>query len=424
MKSQRLVCRLVALLGIGAGALATPVAASAQSLSSRVETATLTLPHSLEPASQNWCTWELCYLGPRLYHQPRADGSLLVGWTDSSGTGHVSAVSGGALGATHDFPGTRLKGLVAHSDDGYAVLLWDSSTDVMWLSRRQADGSQVWTTSLNSSVAVFDNDVGDSRLGFDGATYAAYYAVYGVSDPYTGHNGDQLTLVSSNGVVGPGGWDFGCSHSMAELVGYHPGLGQTTVLCSSDCYPQKGLNADYSHLLVASDGGCDGMVSLQLGQMAAAESAWKVAFNALDRPCCEAHGIGLATVDASYQTSVAWLTSTDGSTERDPVLARLQNLGTTERYLVGWRTINDSVFHLGVVDGGGAFLEGPESLAGTGIGWGERDDSFRSNPDGSVSWLHGDPSSTTLKVHRFRDGVLFSDGFESGDTSAWSATVP
>jgi len=279
-----------------------------------------------------------------------------VGWTDSSGTGHVSVVIGGALSATHDFPGTRLKGLVAHSDDGYAVLLWNSGTSVMRLSRREGDGSQVWATDLNSSIAVFDNDVGDSRLGFDGAVYAAYYAVYGVSGPYSGHNGDQLTLVSSNGVIQPGGWDWGCSHSMAELVGHHPGLGQTTALCSSDCYRRRA-SRDYSHLLVTP-------TATVVHGVAAARSdggrgeRLEGGLQCPRSPCCEGHGIGFATVDASYQSSVVWLTNTDGSTERDPVLARLQDLGATERYLVGWRTVNDDVFHLGVLDGDGVFLEG------------------------------------------------------------------
>ena len=56
---------------------------------------------------------------------------------------------------------------------------------------KSADGSEVWSTNLNSSIAVFDNDIGDSRLAFDGTTYAAYYTVYGISGMYAEHNGDR-----------------------------------------------------------------------------------------------------------------------------------------------------------------------------------------------------------------------------------------
>jgi hypothetical protein len=381
-------------------------------LAARVRTTTVTLPQPLEPAMASYCTWGACTLGPRLYPAPRADGSLLVGWTDSSGTGHVSVVTGGVIGGTHDFPGTRVKGLVAHEDGGYAVLLWNSASNVTWLSRRSANGSETWATDLNSTVAVLGLTCGDSRLAWTGTTYAAYYAVYGTSGPYAGHNGDQLKLVGAAGAVLTGGWDWGCSHSMAELVGYHTLLGGPTALCSSDMYPQKGLVADRSRLLVASDGNGAGLVSLQLGQMAAGATTWKVAFNAMNRPCCTAFGIGFASVDAAFGTTVAWLTSGDGAYERDPVLARLPARSPAERYVVGWRTTNDADFHLAVVDGGGAFLEGPQSVGAAGIAWGDRDDSFRGNRDGSITWVQGDASSSTLRVYRFVDDLLFTDGFE------------
>jgi hypothetical protein len=98
--------------------------------------------------------------------------------------------------------------------------------------------------------------------------------------------------------------------------------------------------------------------------------------------------------------------------------------GTPERYLVGWMTTNDGAFHLGMIDGTGVFLEGPEQLSPAGPGWGNRDDSFRSAPDGSVAWVEGAAGSTNLALYRYVDSAIFADGFESGESGAWSSTTP
>jgi len=42
-----------------------------------------------------------------------------------------------------------------------------------------------------------------------------------------------------------------------------------------------------------------------------------------------------------------------------------------------------------------------------------------------VQWTFGRGSANARVVLRHRpSGLIFADGFESGDTSAWSATVP
>lgn len=56
---------------------------------------------------------------------------------------------------------------------------------------------------------------------------------------------------------------------------------------------------------------------------------------------------------------------------------------------------------VGVINGSGNFLAGPEEASSAGIAWGNRDDSFRTRPDGSVSWVQGDPISTALHWYRF-----------------------
>jgi len=386
-------------------------------IESRIITSALTLPQSLEANSSSWCTWTYCTIGPRLYLAPRSDGSFLVGWTDNFGTGHVSTVTGSSIGSTQNFAGSRVRGLVVHDDGSYAVLLKNGTT--LNLSKRAANGSQTWTTNLNSTIAEDSSPLGGHRLAYGDGYYAAYWAVHS----FSGHEGDQLTFVNDSGVIQGGGWDWGCSHSMAELVGYHStGVG-FTMFCTTDAFPDPpGLKMNLYTTVFQGAGNKEGLVSVQLGQMAEWENGWKVAFNALDTAGSEAYGVGLATVGDPAPT-VVWLTATDGTNERDPSLARLGSQ-VPERYLVGWRTKNDGVFHIGVIDNAGVFLEGPEEMSVTGPGWGNRDDSFRGLANGSVAWLEGSAGSTTLRLYRYVDTAVFSDGFESGNSDHWSSTTP
>ncbi len=119
---------------------------------------------------------------------------------------------------------------------------------------------------------------------------------------------------------------------------------------------------------------------------------------------------------------MVWLTDTNGRYERDPVLARLGSQ-LPEQYLVGWMMENDRTFHIGIINGAGTFLEGPETMSSSGPGWGSRDDSFTSAPDGSVAWLEGNAYATTLELHQYAVLTVFGDGFETGSTTGWSSTT-
>jgi hypothetical protein len=326
----------------------------------------------------------------------------LVGWTDSSDNGHVSIISNsGGLDQTYDFPARSVRGLVAHDDDKFAVLLWDPVSKIMHLSKRNTNGSEVWTTNIDGSLTSFNPGIGDSRLTYGNDLYAAYFAVHGDTGWPQGHEGDQLTYVSSDGTIQSGGWEWGCSHSMAELISYHPTLNKFVPVCSSDCYASKGILLNDNQVVYQCDGNCGGLVSAQLGQIAPSNNSWKLVFNALNRPGYVGKGISLATIDGSFQSSYVWLTNTNGEYERDPVIARLGSSLQTDRYLVGWRTTNDNVYWLGVINGSGNFLAGPEEVSSAGIAWGNRDDSFRTHADGSVTWVQGNPLSTTLYLYRF-----------------------
>lgn len=378
---------------------------SPASLKDRITEVTVALPQPLEEKAGNWCTWGGCSISPRLYHEPLADDRTLVGWTDSAGNGHVSVISD-TIEHTFDFSAQSIRGLVAHDDGTFAVLLWDPNAEIIWLSKRGENGDEIWTTNLNSEIAVADFWLGDGRLTYGNGLYIVYFTVQGVSGGFTGHHGDQLTFVGDDGVIQDGGWGWGCSHSMAELVSYRADLDQFIAVCSSDCFPGKGIFVNGGHQVYESDGNCGGCVSAQLGQFALGEGSWKLVFNALDRQGYEGHGIALATIDEDYQSDFTWLTNTDGSYERDPVIARLRPDGETERYLVGWTTTNDETYWLGVIDGAGHFLAGPEEVTSAGVAWGNRDDSFRTRADGSISWVQGEPTSTGLHIFRFEESTF------------------
>jgi hypothetical protein len=101
---------------------------------------TITLPHLLFGTCSSYCTWGGCGLGPRLYHEPLPNGSTLLGWSDLdtsdlSSDGHVSVIVEEVVEQTFDFEGRPVRGLAAHPDGSFAVLLWDQEADIMYLSK-------------------------------------------------------------------------------------------------------------------------------------------------------------------------------------------------------------------------------------------------------------------------------------------------
>lgn len=408
LPAHRRIVPAAAAAGLVAALLAAPAPAA---IPDRTSTTTLTLPAALEPNRGNWCTWGFCSLTPRLYHHPLADGRTLVGWTDSALNGHVSVVSGSAITATFDFPARPVRGLVGHDDGSFAVLLLERSgtttidDDATWLSRRNAAGVEQWSVRVTSASNA-SNDVGDSRLGYGGGVYGAYLSVHGISGSTAGHEGDEYRRVSDAGATLTGGWTWGLSHSMAQLIDWHPGTSSLLTAGTSDCYPGKGLYAGRTRLLWAADGDCAGRAQVMLGQMAAAANQrWLVAFNAIERAGFPAKGVGLASFAPTGSAAITWLTNTTGADERDPVLARIGAGLGSNRFLVGWRLLSNGEYRLAVVDSTGALIEGP-TVVSPAVKWGYRDDSFRTRPDGSVSWVRGDAGSTTLRLHRYVEATV------------------
>lgn len=375
-------------------------------IANQITMTTINLPATLEGSAGSWCTWGGCTIGPRLYHAPLLNGDSLIGWTDVNGNGHVSLVSNSGQ-QQWNFPNTAIRGLISHNDGSFAILRWDRNADIIWLSKHQSNGTESWKVSLNSDIARAEFWLGDGRLEYGNGQYAAYFTVKGTDGGFTGHYGDQLTYVSDAGIIQPEGWNWGCSHSMAQLVTYHPALDEFAAVCSADCYPDKSIHwVNASQQIYQGDGNCGGIVSTQLGQMAVAAQTWKLVFNAQEQPCCDGNGIALATLDDNQQASYVWLTNTNGEYERDPAIARIGANINSGHYLVGWTTTNDNVFWLGVINDNGQFLKGPDNVSTTGVRWGNRDESFRTRTDGTISWVQADANGNQIRLYHF-DGTPF-----------------
>ena len=422
----------VALLGCSA--LITLSGVASATIAQRTSTTTFTLPQALEAAGNSFCTWGFCTgISPRLYQAPMVDGRTLIGWTDANGNGHVSRVNGATIEQTFDFTGTWLRGLVVHPDNSFAVLLLVNPSDpnifnhVMEISSLTAAGVVNWTTQLVNNtqigltpgVAPDPQDIGDSRLTYGNGMYAAYFAVKAMPDANNlEHNGDQLTFVNDAGVISTtSGWGWGLSHSLAELIDYQPTSKIISAVGVSDCFPGRGIFADDQQTALMTDAAnCGGNTAVQLGQMAAISGGqWLVAFSGQSeaaftdafgtaQPAYSAQGIGVLSFNATtYAASpFTWLTNTDGTDERDPVLARIGPSLASNRFLVGWRLQNESTFNMEVINSSGTALNPLETVSPT-VGWGNRDNSLASRPDGSVSWLQGAAGSTTLQLYRYAE---------------------
>jgi hypothetical protein len=112
-----------------------------------------------------------------------------------SSDGHVSVISGETILQTFDFQGLSVRGLTAHQNGSFAVLLWNEEADIIYLSKRNSNGVEIWSTNLNTDIAIANFWPGGGRLVYGNGLYGAYFTVYGVSGNYTGHHGD------GNGVV-------------------------------------------------------------------------------------------------------------------------------------------------------------------------------------------------------------------------------
>ena len=405
-------------------------------LQDRLVVTDITAPAGVIPGVSNWRIWGTSNLrvGP-VYTVPFADCGTLVGYT----TGTVSnprarvarLTSFDQLVTTYDLGAFTLRGLAAEPDGHWAALLWEQDanpeTNTLHVRRFSPQGAQVSSTSLDYMLAApTDFGIGESRLEYGNGRYGAYFHVHGISGFADGHEGDALFWVDAATGNRTTGWEWGCSHSMSNLLRYSPAANRTLAICVTDCFPGTsgdfaansigGIYLDHDDVKVRDfDANCGGRVAAELGSAAPGVAGWKLVFNGHQNAATPGtmsyntstmnQDIGFVPI-ANNRTAgaIVWLTTTPGN-EQNASIARWQPTGdTAEQYVVGWSVAGTTqTWRLGRVNATGGFIEGPVTL--TGAKWGERDDPFREHRNGDIVWAWFDMAgSTTLRFARLKSG--------------------
>ena len=414
--------------GSGAGGGGAPTGA----LLDRLSTTDVTVPAGVKPGVRNYRVWGATMLRVApVYVAPMANCGTLVCYTSGTAAAPNARVvrldaADRAAGALDLGAGLECRGVAAEPDGHFAALLWDGATDRIWVRRFDVAGVMTWSTELtNADNHPTDFGIGESRLEFGNNRYGAYYHVHSDS----GHEGDTLKYTDAATGSQTTQWAWGCSHSMSDLLTFHPTSNTFLASCVTDCYPGTtgdnfattsigGVYTNNRNKVMSVAAGCNGSVAGELGGAAVAPSGWKIVFNA--------HQGTVALGQSSYSTSamnqdiafasigsnamlsggVVWLTTTTGVSEADSALARWQPEGdTTEQYLVGWMTPGTAAaYNLARLSATGTCLENPTNVVSK-ARWGPRDDPFRVAANRDVVWAWFDAAAaTTLHVARLRSG--------------------
>lgn len=404
-------------------------------LSERIDTSTLALPAGIKPGVRNYRVFSqpMFKVAP-LFTVPLADCGTLIGLTTNTvSTPHAYALrldANDKVVATLDLGAIlELRGLAAEPDGHFAALLWNGISDQIWVKRYDLSGKELYATELTNKVnGMIDNSptdfgIGEARLTYGAGKYGAYYHVHSAS----GHEGDTLKFVAAATGVESTTWAWGCSHSMSNLLTFHPTSSAFLASCVTDCYPgtsgsnfattsKGGLYTENKNKLWDVSGGCNGDVAGELGGAAAAPTGWKLVFNAHQQPTVLGQktydtmsmnqDIGFASIAANktLSGSIVWLTNTPMIQEADSAIVRFQPAGdTSEQYIVGW--LESGAYKLARVDGAGKFIE-PASDVTAKAKWGQRDDPFRAHVNGDIVWAWADAANaTSLKFARLRSGA-------------------
>ncbi len=318
---------------------------------------------------------------------PSANGESKVGWHDINGDIHITPLTSGDTRKAQDLvigPG-RLYDLVAH-DDGFAILLMQNNR--MYIDKYNDAGARLFRTELTDSDDRVDSWHA-GKLVWNGFRYTAYFGIHGTAGFTEGHEGDKLKYIDGNGSIEPGGWEWGCSHSMDVRILYADS--EAMPLCISDCYPGKGLYLKNNYLISAADGDCAGTTKARFGEMVVftdylalvylsidGRSNWDVIFNSFSK--ASPYGVRTERVVAN--------------TTANEINPKIIPYGSG-RLLVSWET-EGSTRTFSLVDIDGNFKTQAEQIN---VKAGPVDD-FRSFPNGDVGWAYAWDSMNSLKVMR------------------------
>ncbi len=285
-----------------------------------------------------------------LFAAPTDGAATVLGWVD--GSVHVRRIdpTGASAGPDITLSANELHG-VAAAADAYAALV-ARDADVLALEVVGTDGSMIADHTILGGV---DHDVTGNewfgplirhgRLVWTGTAWAAYYPVQRLWPDGIQHYGDQLRTFARDGSPVDTLWDWGCSHSVdTRLASNASGLGP---VCTSDCYPGKGVYFMHDTLLYDDPSGdCMGGVDTHLGGVAGVAGGFWVAF--ATPAGRSSRDVGLARVAGGrLDGAVTWLASS-AAVEDDVHLAAAPDGGAVAAWSDG------TSGHIVRVDPGGA----------------------------------------------------------------------
>lgn len=326
-----------------------------------------------------------------------ADGGAKVAWTDAQGRIHITPLDAeDRRGGADLLPGrSEVRGFVAHSDGGTALLVGEG--DTMTLRRMDAAGKTLFEKKLvgglpqNVNGNKWIDDWGhEGRLVWSGTQYGAYFGHTQAFGPTEKHQGDLFWIFDDQLNKLRGGWDWGCSHSL-DLRLAHNGE-RFGPVCLSDAFPTKGFHFNHRTVEIRSEpsGNGAGRSDARLGGLAAVPGGFWMTFTSPEGRPGGQSDVGLVPIGSDGEVGpVRWLTDTRDVQESSPHLAVYG-----DGLLAGWAYGED--FVIARLDAEGRMVEGPVRIEAR---IAERDD-FVALPNGDVAWASAWGAMDALQVVR------------------------
>lgn len=317
-------------------------------------------------------------------------GGAVIAWKSGSDV-HVTHVDGGGTVVSDaSVAGDEIYGLAAHAG-GRAVMV-SRGTDILALVIFDANGNVVSDQTIIGDVPhdVTNNEwfgplirVGD--MTWTGSQWATYFAVQRLWDDGVAHYGDQLRLYEADGSSNSMVWGWGCSHSMDVSISHNGD--RLGAVCSSDCYPTKGVHFNHRGGELWPDetgSNCAGQFGTTIGASVPMTGGFWLAFTATDDR--DSHDVAIAWVEGTTPQAPIWLTS---DATRDSALRAAASM---DDLVVAWNAGGSNQFV--VTDGAtGDIVEGPTTVDAAALG-GSSD--FFTYANGDIGWAQAEGGQVGL----------------------------
>lgn len=288
--------------------------------------------------------------------------------------------AGAAFGPSASVAGDGLWG-VAASPTANAILA-SRGDQLLLVIVPSGGGAAIETRLLGANDHTVTNNewFGDllraGRLDWNGSEWITYSTVQRLWPDGIAHYGDTLRHYAASGAAGSVEWGWGCSHSMDVRL-THDASGALGPVCSSDCFPDKGVFFRHdTTVYLDPSGNCAGFVAQQLGGVANVGSDFLVGFTS---------GEGRGSIDPAVSrwsggtvTPPVWLSDAAGDA------SELHVAPFESGAIAAW--IDGSDGHVVRLSATGAIVGTTETIPASHLsGAGD----FFAYADGDVGWLVG-----------------------------------